>query len=258
MRLRAEGQIPLRRMALLSLRSAWPPRLGDPELDSLAFREPDLAVYDQLVPTRMTRDPRAGALTRHRCMGRRAPITELLLGTLGTPKRSNRVVSRSQAVECSRSSLRITVRFRPLGSVCVRFRPVLLRVRFPAPPLSTQPHGWVFLCGVPRAPGRGPGASSQARGFTLGPLGTLVHANADIRFRPFASILVRLQADAPRLSLPDFRCRRRRMPDPWGPREKIDEAWISAIQRRGSSVRAARWPKPRKSRLSGGRSERGY
>jgi transposase len=34
-----------------------PLRLGDPELDSLAFREPDLAVYDQLVPTRMTRDP---------------------------------------------------------------------------------------------------------------------------------------------------------------------------------------------------------
>ena len=34
-----------------------PLRLGDPELDSLAFREPDLAVYDQLVPARMTRDP---------------------------------------------------------------------------------------------------------------------------------------------------------------------------------------------------------
>jgi transposase len=37
--------------------SPAPLRLGDPELDSLAFREPDLAIYDQLVPPRMTRDP---------------------------------------------------------------------------------------------------------------------------------------------------------------------------------------------------------
>jgi transposase len=34
-----------------------PLRLGDPVLDALAFREPDLSVYDQLVPTPMTRDP---------------------------------------------------------------------------------------------------------------------------------------------------------------------------------------------------------
>jgi hypothetical protein len=34
-----------------------PLRLGNPELDALAFREPDLAIYDQLVPPRMTRDP---------------------------------------------------------------------------------------------------------------------------------------------------------------------------------------------------------
>jgi transposase len=36
-----------------------PLRLGDPVLDALSFREPDLAVYDQLVPTPMTRDPGA-------------------------------------------------------------------------------------------------------------------------------------------------------------------------------------------------------
>ena len=34
-----------------------PLRLGDPELDALAFREPDLAAYDELVPPRMTLDP---------------------------------------------------------------------------------------------------------------------------------------------------------------------------------------------------------
>ena len=40
------------------LRPAPPPlRLGDPELDALHFREPDLSVYDQLTPQPMTRDP---------------------------------------------------------------------------------------------------------------------------------------------------------------------------------------------------------
>jgi transposase len=34
-----------------------PLRLGDPVLDALSFREPDLSIYDQLVPTPMTRDP---------------------------------------------------------------------------------------------------------------------------------------------------------------------------------------------------------
>jgi transposase len=34
-----------------------PLRLGDPVLDALSFREPDLSVYDQLVPAPMTRDP---------------------------------------------------------------------------------------------------------------------------------------------------------------------------------------------------------
>ncbi len=34
-----------------------PLRLGDPELDALGCREPDLSVYDQLVPPPMTRDP---------------------------------------------------------------------------------------------------------------------------------------------------------------------------------------------------------
>jgi hypothetical protein len=34
-----------------------PLRLGDPVLDALSFREPDLSVYDQIVPTPMTRDP---------------------------------------------------------------------------------------------------------------------------------------------------------------------------------------------------------
>ena len=34
-----------------------PLRLGDPALDALSFREPDLSIYDQLVATPMTRDP---------------------------------------------------------------------------------------------------------------------------------------------------------------------------------------------------------
>ena len=37
-----------------------PLRLGDPELDSIHFGEPDLSVYDQLVPSAMTRDPGPG------------------------------------------------------------------------------------------------------------------------------------------------------------------------------------------------------
>jgi transposase len=37
--------------------SAAPLRLGDPVLDALALREPDLSRYDQLVPQPMTRDP---------------------------------------------------------------------------------------------------------------------------------------------------------------------------------------------------------
>ena len=37
--------------------SAPPLRLGDPSLDTLSLREPDLALYDELVPTPMTRDP---------------------------------------------------------------------------------------------------------------------------------------------------------------------------------------------------------
>lgn len=32
-------------------------RLGDPVLDALSLRDPDLTLYDQLVPTAMTRDP---------------------------------------------------------------------------------------------------------------------------------------------------------------------------------------------------------
>jgi hypothetical protein len=39
--------------------SAAPLRLGDPVLDALALREPDLSRYDQLVPPPMTRDPGA-------------------------------------------------------------------------------------------------------------------------------------------------------------------------------------------------------
>lgn len=34
-----------------------PLRLGDPVLDALSFREPDLSIYDELVATPMTRDP---------------------------------------------------------------------------------------------------------------------------------------------------------------------------------------------------------
>jgi len=37
--------------------SAAPLRLGDPELDAISFREPDLAAYDNLVPTRKTLNP---------------------------------------------------------------------------------------------------------------------------------------------------------------------------------------------------------
>jgi transposase len=37
--------------------SAAPLRLGDPVLDALSLREPDLSLYDELVPTPMTRDP---------------------------------------------------------------------------------------------------------------------------------------------------------------------------------------------------------
>jgi hypothetical protein len=39
--------------------SATPLRLGDPVLDALSLREPDLSLYDQLVPQSMTRDPGA-------------------------------------------------------------------------------------------------------------------------------------------------------------------------------------------------------
>ena len=39
--------------------SASPLRLGDPVLDALSLREPDLSLYDELVPTAMTRDPGA-------------------------------------------------------------------------------------------------------------------------------------------------------------------------------------------------------
>jgi transposase len=34
-----------------------PLRLGDPEIDGISFREPDLSAYDRLVPAPMTRDP---------------------------------------------------------------------------------------------------------------------------------------------------------------------------------------------------------
>jgi len=34
-----------------------PLRLGDPEIDGISFREPDLSAYDRLVPVPMTRDP---------------------------------------------------------------------------------------------------------------------------------------------------------------------------------------------------------
>ena len=64
---------------------------------------------------------------------------------------------------------------------------------------------------------------------------TSVFAAVCDRSRPFAG-------DAPRLSLPQTTDAQIHV----GPREKIDEAWVSSIQRRGSSVLAARWPKPRK------------
>jgi hypothetical protein len=42
------------------LRPSPPPlRLGDPALDEISLREPDLSVYDQHVPPAMTRDPGA-------------------------------------------------------------------------------------------------------------------------------------------------------------------------------------------------------
>ena len=34
-----------------------PLRLGDPEIDGISFREPDLSAYDRIVPAAMTRDP---------------------------------------------------------------------------------------------------------------------------------------------------------------------------------------------------------
>jgi len=43
--------------------SAAPLRLGDPALDALSLREPDLSLYDELVPAPMTRDPGAPPLT---------------------------------------------------------------------------------------------------------------------------------------------------------------------------------------------------
>jgi transposase len=39
--------------------SAAPLRLGDPVLDALSLRDPDLSLYDELVPAPMTRDPGA-------------------------------------------------------------------------------------------------------------------------------------------------------------------------------------------------------
>jgi transposase len=39
--------------------SAAPLRLGDPALDALSLREPDLSLYDELVPAPLTRDPGA-------------------------------------------------------------------------------------------------------------------------------------------------------------------------------------------------------
>lgn len=37
--------------------SPAPLHLGDPELDAINFREPDLSVYDQLQPPNKTLDP---------------------------------------------------------------------------------------------------------------------------------------------------------------------------------------------------------
>jgi transposase len=42
--------------------SAAPLRLGDPVLDALSLREPDLSLYDELVPAPMTRDPGASPI----------------------------------------------------------------------------------------------------------------------------------------------------------------------------------------------------
>ncbi len=43
--------------------SAAPLRLGDPALDALSLREPDLSLYDELVPAAMTRDPGISPVT---------------------------------------------------------------------------------------------------------------------------------------------------------------------------------------------------
>jgi hypothetical protein len=40
-----------------------PPRLGDPVLDALSLREPDLSLYDQLVRTPITLDPGAPTIS---------------------------------------------------------------------------------------------------------------------------------------------------------------------------------------------------
>jgi len=43
------------------LTAAPPPlRLGDPEIDAISFREPDLSLYDELVPPKKTSDPGLG------------------------------------------------------------------------------------------------------------------------------------------------------------------------------------------------------
>jgi transposase len=47
--------------------SAPPLRLGDPVLDALSLREPDLSLYDRLVPTPMTLDPGAPPITDEDC-----------------------------------------------------------------------------------------------------------------------------------------------------------------------------------------------
>jgi transposase len=47
--------------------SAPPLRLGDPVLDALSLREPDLSLYDRLVPTPMTLDPGAPPITDEEC-----------------------------------------------------------------------------------------------------------------------------------------------------------------------------------------------
>ena len=57
-RIRPSTPNKLPKTANRGLTPALPPlRLGDPILDALSLREPDLALYDELVPTPMTRDP---------------------------------------------------------------------------------------------------------------------------------------------------------------------------------------------------------